>query len=295
MPKKKVPTEVRSAIKAAQRLILDVTKSDGNEAETRRRVERIFESIMGYGLKHLSREHAIKGAGETEHVDFAIQTEEGPDAKPEVMVELKRVGVDLAQKHLKQATTYAINAGCEWVLLTNGREWRLYHVEFGQPPITKLVDQWNLMKDELYVLASKFERISFRNVRRGSLGKLWQKTKVLAPESVLGALLSADSLKQARRLIRKRTGVLVEFEDLVGGFRRLLNEAAAKTLDEMELALPQRRKPGPKPASGDSVPKQVEQIEEAGAAEQGSYEPTPPAGAVEANALNSRNDDTALQ
>ena len=64
-------------------------------------------------MDHLSRERAVRGAGETEHVDFAIQLERGPDARPMVMVELKRVGIELAKKHLKQVTSYAINAGCE--------------------------------------------------------------------------------------------------------------------------------------------------------------------------------------
>ncbi len=249
MAKQTVPAEMRKAIALAQRLIEDVARTDGNEASTRSRVENIFRDLLGYGFEHLSHEYAIAGAGLTEHVDFAIQLSQGDDAKPIVMVELKRVGVDLRAKHLKQVSSYAINAGCEWVLLTNGREWRMYHVSFGQPPVTKLVDQWNLLKDETYLLAKKFELISLRDVRRGSLEKLWEKTQVLAPESILTALLSADSLRQARRVLRKKTDVLVDFDDLVNGFRRLLNEAAARTLDGMQLDLPVRRKSPRKSAS----------------------------------------------
>ena len=100
----------------------------------------MFEFLMGYDpLKHLSRERAVRGAGETEHVDFAIQLEETEEPKPEIMIEIKRVNVDLAPKHLKQVSSYAINAGCEWILLTNSKEWRLYHVSFGQPPVTKII------------------------------------------------------------------------------------------------------------------------------------------------------------
>jgi len=199
-------------------MVEQVAKSDGNEAETRRRVERILETLAGYDLDHLSREHAIKGAGTTEHVDFVMQAEAGPEAKPVVMVELKRVGVNLAPKHLRQACSYAINAGSEWVLLTNGRDWRLYHVEFGQPPITKLVEQWNLMKDEIASLAMKFDLISLKSVRKGGLNELWKKTQVLATESILGALLSLPSLRQARRVLRKKTNVLVDIEDIIRSF-----------------------------------------------------------------------------
>ena len=159
MAKQTVPAEMRKAIAWAKQVIEDVARSDANEASTRSRVERIFHDVLGYGFEHLSHEHAIRGAGLTEHVDFAIQLGKDQDAKPVIMVELKRVGVDLHIKHLKQVSSYAINAGCEWVLLTNGREWRMYHVSFGQPPVTKLVDQWNLLKDETYVLAKNFDLI----------------------------------------------------------------------------------------------------------------------------------------
>ena len=253
MAKRTLSPDVRRAIAEAQRRIEEVTKLDGNEAETRRRVERIFESVMGYDIRNLSREHAIKGSGTTEHVDFAIQIERGQDAKPVVIVELKRVGVDLAPKHLRQASSYAINAGCEWVLLTNGREWRIYHVEFGQPPVTKLVDHWNLLKDDKSILASKFELLSMKKLRRGSLDDLWEKTKVLAPDSILAAMLSPDSLRAARRVLRKKTSVLVDFDDLVSGFKRLLNEAAAKTLDGMQMNFVRRKRtkelPGAKTAT----------------------------------------------
>ena len=258
MGKRAVLAETRRAILQARGLVEQVAKSDGNEAETRRRVERIFESVMGYDLDHLSREHAIKGAGTTEHVDFAMQAERGPDAKAIVMVELKRVGVDLAPKHLRQACSYAINAGSEWILLTNGREWRLYHVEFGQPPITKLVEQWNLMKDDIGSLAKKFDLICLKSLRKGSLDDLWKKTQVLAPESILAALLSVGSLRQARRALRKNTDVLVDVEDIVRSFKRLLNESAAKTLDAMHLQVPEGRKTG-QPSLGVKSPQQPAQ------------------------------------
>ena len=43
-----------------------LARQDGNEAETRRRVERIFETVLGHDpFAHLSREHAVHGVGET--------------------------------------------------------------------------------------------------------------------------------------------------------------------------------------------------------------------------------------
>jgi len=243
MPKLSVSKELRKAIRNARRMVDRGMKMDGNEAETRRRVERIFESVMGYNvLKHLSRERAVKGAGETEHVDFAIQLEPGPDARPLVVVELKRFGIDLSKKHLKQVTSYAIDAGCEWILLTNGREWKVYHVEFGQPPKVEILDTWNLLEDDIGELAGKFEMISYRSIRRDGLNKIWRRAKVLAPGSLLAAIVAEDTLKTIRRNLRKNTGILVNDEEVYAGISKLLNEAAVVAMSSLKMLKPARRR-----------------------------------------------------
>lgn len=242
MSRKILDKEVRRRIVDSRRMIETLAKADGNEAETRRRVERIFESVMGYNaLDHLSRERAIKGSGETEHVDFAVQLESGPDAEPIIMVELKRVGVDLALKHLKQVSSYAIDSGCEWILLTNSRDWRLYHVEFGQPPKTKLIEYWNLLTDDMAVLAAKFELINYKQVRKGSLKKLWEKATVLSPDCLLDALVSQDCIRVLRRVLRKNTNVMVAPDDLVNGIQKLLNENSAIELSKKKIVFSEKK------------------------------------------------------
>lgn len=222
-------------------MIEELERSDGNESETRRRVERLFDTLMGYDpFKHLSREHAIHGAGETEHVDFAIQVD-GPDSAPRIMVELKRVGIDLAAKHLKQVSSYAINAGCEWILLTNGRHWRLYHVTFGQPPETKLLRSWNLMQDDPVDLAECFGLVSFKSVRKGTLDDHWQKINVLSHKNTLAAILGEPSVKLLRRELKRTTGTSVALEDIVAAVRRLLNEAALTELGSMRITFTERK------------------------------------------------------
>ncbi|MCK4518525.1 MAG: type I restriction enzyme HsdR N-terminal domain-containing protein [Candidatus Omnitrophica bacterium] len=238
MPRISIDKNVKRAILDARRMIQESEKADCNEAETRRRIERIFESLMGYdAFKHLSRERAIRGAGETEHVDFSIQTEEGEEAKPVIMIEIKRVNVDLSTKHLRQISSYAINAGCEWILLTNSKEWKLYHVSFGKPPVTKLIHAWNLTDDDIPLLAQRFNLISLKSVKKGALAELWQKTNVLHPRSLLQAILSEDSIKMLRKELRKNSGISLSPEDIVSGIRPLLNETALTELGNVKLSL----------------------------------------------------------
>jgi len=244
MPRAAIDRELRKAIRDARRMIQSAEKADVNEAETRRRIERIFESIMGYDpFIHLSREHAVRGAGETEHVDFSIQLEAGESAKPIIMVEVKRVSIDLSAKHLRQAASYAIDAGCEWILLTNSKEWRLYHVSFGKPPETKHMFTWDILADDIPEIAQRFELISYKSLKKDALGELWTKTNVLLPDKMLRAMLCKSSINILRRELKRSTGVSVTPEDIVGGVRRLLNEAALVELENIHLTLPER-KPG---------------------------------------------------
>jgi len=245
---KQTKAESQKALQQARELVADIAKMDSNEAETRRRVERIFESCMGYdAFKHISREHAIHGAGDTEHCDFAIHLDSTSGTGPEMLVEIKRVGVDLHPRHLKQAASYAINIGCEWVLLTNSREWSLYHISFGQPPITKLVESWDLMSDDFEVVAKRFELVSYRSIKRGALDKLWQKRNVLTPNNLLGIILSEKSVTAIRRELRQKTDVSVTPEEIIGALRRLLNEAALAELERVQISLP-GSEPADKPA-----------------------------------------------
>ncbi len=243
MARKKLDKETRKALREARKMVEEVAKADGNEAQTRRRVDRMFESLMGYDVfKHITREHAVKGSGLTEYCDFAIQIEQGEKANPVIMVELKRVNIDLAPKHLKQVSSYAINQGCEWILLTNSKDWRLYHVSFGQPPRTKLIESWDLLNDDPADLADKFALVGYRNVKKDGLDELWQKANVLTPQNVLGAIVTEDTLKVIRRELRKSTDVLVSPEEIVGAIRRLLNEAALTEMENIKISLPDRKR-----------------------------------------------------
>ncbi len=242
MARQKLDKETRKAILNARKMIEAVAKADGNEAETRKRVDRIFETVMGYDtFKHITREHAVHGVGDTEYCDFAIQLDTEESSVPIMLVELKRVNIDLMPKHLKQVSSYAINMGCEWVLLTNGKDWKLYHISFAQPPQTKLIDSWNLINDDPATLAEKFALVGYKNIKRGGLARLWEKSNVLTAQNMLKAILSEDSIKLIRRGLKKVTDVTVSPEEIVGAVRHLLNEAAITEMEKIKICLPGKK------------------------------------------------------
>ena len=243
MARQKLDKEIRKALLNARKMVEEIAKADMNEAETRKRIDHVFGTLMGYDtFKHITSEYAIHGAGDTVHCDIAVQLDHKESSKPDFLVEIKRVNIDLTPKHLRQAASYAIDVGCEWVLLTNSKEWKLYHISFGKPPQTKLIDSWNLINDDPVILADKFTLIGYKNIKKGGLARLWDiKSNVLTPQNLLKIILSEQSIISIRRELKKATDVAVSPEEIVGAIRHMLNEAALGEMDKVKISLPEKK------------------------------------------------------
>lgn len=75
-----------------------------------------MSEVFGYDkYAEITSEYTIKGT----YCDLAIKLE----GKLQMLVEVKAIGLDLKDAHLKQAVDYAANQGVEWVILTNGAVW----------------------------------------------------------------------------------------------------------------------------------------------------------------------------
>jgi hypothetical protein len=247
MPVQKLDRETRKALMDARSMVDVIIKSDANEADTSSRVERLLENLLHYDIfTHITREYKVHGVGDSDYCDFAIKLEVDGKNKPVALIEVKRVNVDISQKHLKQVSSYAINLGCEWVILTNCREWQLYHISFEQPPQTTLLDSWNLMTDDPAALAAKFEIIGYKNVKRGGLDQLWQKSNVLTPHNILKVIVSESSIGMIRRELKKEAGINLTPEDVVNSLRHLLNETALAELETIKISLNKARVCKPK-------------------------------------------------
>lgn len=240
MSKPILDKEVKKTILNARALVEEISKLDSNEAETRKRIDHMLEKLMGYNtFQHITQEYAIYSSGDNVYCDIAIRLDR--NEKPQIIVEAKRVNSELSSKHLRQAASYAIDIGCEWIILTNSRIWNLYHITYGQPPQTKLIESWDLINDELHVLAEKFELVSFKSVKKKSLRTLWDKCNVLNPENMLKSILSEEALRLYRRNIKSIGDINVPPEDIVAAIRSLLNETALAEMEKIKISLPEKK------------------------------------------------------
>jgi hypothetical protein len=129
---KKVIDRLVEGIKRYQPILEGAKARDVGETDTVTIIKDMLADIFGYDkYTELTSEFAIRGT----YCDLAIKL----DGKLSTLIEVKAIGIDLKESHVKQAVDYAANQGVEWVLLTNGIRWCVYRVFFTRPINQELI------------------------------------------------------------------------------------------------------------------------------------------------------------
>jgi len=101
-------------------LLETVRPKPENEADTGFRViEPVLLGVLRYRRNDIVREQTTQAGNRP---DYTVL----PGTPQTWLLEAKAWSVELMDQHALQATTYAYQNGCRWVVLTNGREWHLY-------------------------------------------------------------------------------------------------------------------------------------------------------------------------
>jgi len=220
MPKWEAETRerIKAAIRKYNKALIDLRDRDANEADTRLYVTDFLCDALGYDkYGELSTEYRVKN----EYVDYGIRL----DNDMTTFVEVKRLNTKLGAKHLRQAQSYAVNEGVEWIFLTNGAQWQIYHLTGGLPILTDLVLEADMLADETPTKkAEALFYFSKEALKRGKLAELWQAKRATAPNSLAAILLSPVVLDSIRKELKKRTGYNVDAEEV----KRLLRETALR-------------------------------------------------------------------
>ncbi len=151
-----------SSLKRFQPILSAAKSRDTGEADTSTIVKQLLAEMFGYDLfAEVSAEFMIKGT----YCDLAVKL----DGKLQLLIEVKAIGSELKDAHVKQAVDYAANQGVEWVILTNGCIWRVYRVFFEQPISQELVYECDLLSlnpknhseiESLFLLAKEGQKKS---------------------------------------------------------------------------------------------------------------------------------------
>ena len=225
----KVADRIAAQMKRYQGVLATIQKKDISEADTVTVINDILADVCGYDKYHeVTSQYAIRGT----FVDLAVKVDENI----RFLIEVKAVGIELKDIHIKQAIDYAANEGIEWVVLTNGAVWRVYNVHFGQPIEKILVCEVDLIalspkSDEILECFGNLSRESFS---KGNMADLLHQKQVTNKFTVAALLISDDVLDDLRKEIRRLgSGIKVDNDYL----RALLtNEIVKRDLIDSEEA-----------------------------------------------------------
>lgn len=133
----KVKTRISSGLKKYQPILSRARDQDINESDTVTILMDVLADVFGYNkYTEITSEYAIKHT----YCDLAIKL----DNIPRMLIEVKAAGLDLKEQHIKQAVDYGSNSGIDWVILTNGIQWKIYKIIFSKPIATDLVYEFDL-------------------------------------------------------------------------------------------------------------------------------------------------------
>lgn len=250
-----------------------------NESDTVMYLVKFLEDVLGYDSLRgeISKELAIKDR----YCDLALKV----DGEVRILVEAKAAGLKgLTEKHIEQAENYASRGGINWVLLTNGIEWQMFHVTFaeGEGIAHEVAFEANLIEEvesDVDGLWQRLGLLSRTSVKKKELEDYWSERKALSPSSVVKVLFHEDVLALVRRELNRVAPARLDLEDVFKAVRDVLSKEALA--DAGDLGIMKKRKKRKKVQKTDAATGQTvtEEIDVEG---EGDDESTPDPASLQA-------------
>ncbi|MEJ7654364.1 MAG: hypothetical protein WKH64_14085 [Chloroflexia bacterium] len=210
---------VRATIRRFSKPLLDLVERDANEGDTRLLVTDFLCDGLGFDkYEDLTTEYQVKG----EFADYGIRIEKQLIA----FIEVKRCTQKLGARHLRQVQMYAVNEGVEWMILTNGQVWQVWHLTGGLPVVVDLALEVDLLGEG--TIAQKVDslfHLSKDAIRRRLLDELWKAKAATAPKSLATIVLSDSVIEAVRKELRRQTAYNVDLTEL----RRVLSNEVIRS------------------------------------------------------------------
>lgn len=211
-----------------------------NESDTVMFLVKFIEEVLGYdSLKgEISKELSIKDR----YCDIALKV----DGTVRILVECKAASIrSLVERHIEQAENYASRAGIRWVLLTNGIEWKLFHLTFGEAEgiahesafDANLLEELETAGDALW---GKLSLLTHDSVAADGLEHFWSQKKALSPAAVVRVLFSQDVLTAVRRELNRNAPARLDIQDVFNAIREVLSKEAL--LEAGDIGITKRRR-----------------------------------------------------
>lgn len=231
----KVLPRLTDGLKKYQTIVRNAKSKDINESDTSMIVADIFSDIMGYDkYSEITTEYKIKNT----FCDLAIEI----NRNITFLIEVKAIGIELKNDHIKQAVDYGSNAGVDWVILTNGVNWKVYKIIFSKPVYHDLVFEFNFLElsgkkvNDMEMLFM----ISKESISKSVLSDLHNKKQALNGYFIGNLLITEPVVDFLRKQIKKiHPEIKLENENV---HEILLNEVIKRESFDGDKALAAKNK-----------------------------------------------------
>lgn len=189
-----------------------------DESGTRLMINSVLTDVLGFkSIEEVKTEYMIRGT----YADYVIQVK----GKRYFIVEVKAMGLELSEKHLRQAVNYAANEGIEWALLTNGRCFDFYRVIFDKPIESRKVFSADLTDESQLKLAlESLQFITKSIITHKGLENLWNKYSALEPSNISRLLYSKHIVNFLKRQLRRTHKNKFSDEEIKAVLTRVIEE-----------------------------------------------------------------------
>jgi len=228
----KVSTRLSSKLKNFQKVLATAKAKDVNESDTSLIISDMLSELFGYDkYSEITTETAIRGT----YCDLAIVIND----KIQLLIEVKAIGLDLKENHIKQATDYGANKGIDWVVLTNGVNWYVYKITFTKPIDNELVAEFNILdlnaRNKSHL--EKLFLITKEGLSKSALSEFDEQRQVTS-KHILGNIILTDSVLKAikKELKTIYKDVKVELSDIKESIEKNVCKREIFEGEEAEIA-----------------------------------------------------------
>ena len=233
---KKVVDRLSKHIGPFQRILKDAKRRDVNESNTVTIVTDMLADVFGWDkYAEVTSEQAIRGT----FCDLAVKV----DGSIQYLIEVKAVGIELKDNHLRQAVSYGANQGVPWVVLTNGIEWQVYRIAFEKPVSHELVLEFDFL--ELSARKRDDHKLLFLLCRSGVTKdaiKRYHERAQIVNRFVIAALVQSEPILNTLRRELKR--IAPESKVTVNEIEALLPDVLKRDVLEGEAVAKAKRQVG---------------------------------------------------
>jgi hypothetical protein len=234
-PPEKVARQMAEALRRYQPIIRAAHGNGVSEADTTKLVLDLLQDVFGYDkYTEIRSQEEVKGG----YCDLVVRLEAAP--QDQFIIEVKAIGLELTDAHVKQAIDYAANKGVDWAILTNGRDWHVYKVLFEKPIGNERVLEVDLTAVTPRVSAPEIADL-FIIHRRGierSLLDQYHARKQATNRFLLAALVLDDEVVKVirRELKRVNPAVRVTAEEITKALREQVLKSEVVESEEANVA-----------------------------------------------------------